>query len=338
MRTTWGGLAVVSLAFLPFSGACTAPSPPDAKDPPLNATASAAPRPAALPLASGTRPPSIVVDSKPAVPAATTEARYDLAQDIADREADAKKRLGRGTVTTVAGGVFVLVSAPGWNAAERAQSTSLVERSLGAYLNGRFDKKPDRAITVYLFASGASYGKFCKEQLGGPCISIFGFYRPDLRAMVMDAGRGLGTLTHELVHPLVEADFPEAPTWLNEGIASLFEAPVIPKTGEIHGAKNWRLPRLKTALASATEKKETQLDVLMAQDDDVFRGDKEDLHYATARYLCQWLDEQGKLWTFYRAFRDHVKDDPRGAKAFEAATGMTPRDANPKFVRWVSAL
>jgi hypothetical protein len=37
----------------------------------------------------------------------------------------------------------------------------------------------------------------------------------------------MGTLTHEIVHPMLEADFPGAPEWLEEGIASPFEAPVL---------------------------------------------------------------------------------------------------------------
>jgi len=48
-----------------------------------------------------------------------------------------------------------------------------------------------------------------------------------------------------------------------------------------------------------------------------FRGDPEragkelaahaeSLHYALARSVCAWLDEQGKLWAFYRAWRDGV--------------------------------
>ena len=40
------------------------------------------------------------------------------------------------------------------------------------------------------------------------------------------------TITHELVHPIVESDFPRAPTWIDEGLASLFEAPVLPRPGE----------------------------------------------------------------------------------------------------------
>lgn len=42
-----------------------------------------------------------------------------------------------------------------------------------------------------------------------------------------------------------------------------------------------------------------------------------------ARYACQWLDERGKLWPFYRAWRDGVRDDPSGEKAFERIVGMT---------------
>ncbi|MDP9003066.1 MAG: hypothetical protein M3O46_23495 [Myxococcota bacterium] len=31
---------------------------------------------------------------------------------------------------------------------------------------------------------------------------------------------------------------------------------------------------------------------------------------AMARYACQWLDDRGALWDFYRAWRDGVMRDP----------------------------
>jgi putative membrane protein len=61
--------------------------------------------------------------------------------------------------------------------------------------------------------------------------------------------------------------------------------------------------------------------------DEVFRDDDEALHYALARYLCQWLDERGKLWPFYRAFRDDRRADPTGAAAFKRVVGTTPEEA-----------
>lgn len=169
-------------------------------------------------------------------------------------------------------------------------------------------------------------------------MSPFGFWRPDERRIVMNAAPGLGTLTHELVHPIVDADFPEAPTWINEGIASLFEAPVLGARGEIHGAKNWRLPRLTRALASKSETSRARLPALFGMPDETFRDDDEDLHYAMARYACQWLDGRGKLWPFYQAWRDGFAHDPTGAKAFESVTGETPEGASAGWERWVRAL
>ncbi len=209
---------------------------------------------------------------------------------------------------------------------------------MAALYAGRFTTRAERPIAVYLFASAAPYERFCKERLREECISPYGFYRPDARTIVMNAGPGIGTLTHEIIHPLVEADFPGAPVWIDEGIASLFEAPLLPRPGEIHGAKNWRLPRLRAALLSRKERDSTRLDALFGMTDDVFRGQDEDLHYAMARYACKWLDDRGKLWDFYRAWRGNLATDPSGDKAFGRALGMSPAEANEAWTAWVKTL
>jgi hypothetical protein len=266
-----------------------------------------------------------------AVPTASGEkSTYDLAVDRAERAELARSELGKRTKVKVVEDVFVVVGQNDGNA--------LMESAVAAYFNQRFDRRPARAISVYLFSTSESYDAYCKKHLGEPCISIYGFYRPDLRRIVMNAGLGLGTLTHELVHPIIETDFPSAPTWINEGIASLFEAPVIPRPGEIHGRKNWRYPRLARALQNADDKGKVALEHLFALSDTEFRGEHEDLNYATARYFCQWLDGQGKLWAFYRGWRDGYDADQSGALAFERATGMTPKAATPLFVKWLRAL
>jgi hypothetical protein len=276
--------------------------------------------------------------STPTPPTTATVAPYDLEADRARIAALARDELGQGISVQTAQGVFVLVAAPGWNARALAASTDLTTRAIGAYFNGRFDKKPEHAIGVYLFPEAKSYQAYCRAHLGGECDSPFGMYHPDVRRIVMNAGPGLGTLTHELVHPIVETDFPRAPTWLNEGIASLFEAPMIPKAGEIHGVKNWRLPRLLSGMISDAERGDARLDALFTLTDDAFRGPKEKLYYATARYVCQWLDARGLLWPFYRAWRDGLDSDPTGEKAFERVTGQTPARANAAWTAWVKAL
>jgi hypothetical protein len=274
----------------------------------------------------------------PAPPAKPAPPPYDLAADRARIAERATNDLGGKTRTEVVEDVFVLVAPPGWSAPALAASTRITRSALSAYFNGRFDKRPARAVGVLLFPNERTYQAYCKAHLGGECDTPFGLYRADLQAIVMNAGSGLGTLTHELVHPILEADFPGAPTWLDEGIASLFEAPVIPRKGEIHGIKNWRLPRLLAGMRSPDDEAAARLDALFGTSDDTFRGPRESLYYATSRYVCQWLDSRGWLWPFYHAYRDGFASDPTGRESFARVTGMTPEQANPKWTAWVKRL
>jgi hypothetical protein len=261
---------------------------------------------------------------------------YDLATDLASRASSLRAELGPATRTRVASDVFLLVSPSG----SLGEPVRVAEAALAAYFHDRFSRRPDRAIAVLLFDGASPYEAYCRahDPDHAPCMSPFGFYDYATRTVVMNAGPGLGTLTHELVHPIVEADFPQAPDWINEGIASLYEAFSLPRPGEIRGQKNWRYPRLARALQSPGERAHASLPALFAMTDAEFRGDREDLNYATARYFCQWLESQGKLWPFYRAWRDGYASDPTGERAFTAVVGATPAAANDAWRAWARAL
>lgn len=283
-------------------------------------------------------PAPVVADggvALPAVPEPPSEPPYDLAQDLTSREDKARAELGT-SVSLRRVGMFLVIGPKELAAGSFGTSVRFVERITQALMNQRFAKEPARAVSVYLFPEARTYGAYCQKFTGGPPISVYGFYRPDLRALIMNLGPGLGTLSHELVHPYVEADFPGAPIWLNEGIASLYEAPVLPKAGEIHGIKNWRLPALQQGLRARPQV--FKASALFALSDESFRGDDESVHYAQARYLCQWLDERGLLWPFYQAFRDNHATDPTGEKSFERVVGKAPAAIDPVFARWVQAL
>ncbi len=266
------------------------------------------------------------------------EDAYELEADRVVRKARAAKELGGDPPIKVTEEVFVVIGASGWKGKSLEAAVDLTESALAAYFNGRFKTRPPRAVSVYLFPGSDSYEAYCEAHSGKACISPYGFYDPVKRDIIMNAGRGLGTLTHELVHPIIETDFPSAPTWINEGIASLFEAPAIPRDGEIHGLKNWRLPRLLEGLASSKERVETTLPALFALGDGAFRSGEERLHYAMARYFCQWMDERGHLWAFYQRWRDNVATDPTGENSFLAVVGKTPAELNVTWTRWVQSL
>lgn len=282
--------------------------------------------------------PAKMVSEEKAPPPPPAEPAYDLAADRDRRVRAAKEELRAHVQTAVVSDIFVVIGPPGWQGRVFDDSVALMRNAMKGFMNGRFGKKPEHAISVYLFGSAQSYESFCTMKYAAPCIAHFGFYEPQDRYMVMNAALGLGTLTHEIVHPLVEADFPGAPTWINEGIASVFEQPIIPRPGEIHGGKNWRHPRIKKALSSAAERDEARLDRLFGMRDEHFRGKKEDLHYAQARYVCQWLDERGKLWPFFQRWRDTRDVDPTGEKAFREVVGMTPEEAHAAWAKWTLSL
>ena len=148
----------------------------------------------------------------------------------------------------------------------------------------------------------------------------------------------MGTLTHELVHPIFEQDFPKAPIWIEEGIASLYEGFSLPKKGQIRGVKNWRLPRLLDAINSRNEREHARIDNLFGMQDATFRGDGESLNYSLARYFCLWMEQNNLLWDFYHQWKDNYESDTTGEKAFTRVVGQSPSDANQAWQRWLVAI
>ncbi|HEU4410493.1 MAG TPA: hypothetical protein VFS43_34880 [Polyangiaceae bacterium] len=305
------------------------PSCVQAPPPPRPQARAALPAEAAGPAPTeGAEPASEAAAPPPVAPP------YDLAADVEARTERLRAELGPRAKVQVVEGVFLVASPSG----AVGGGASVTSKALEAYFNGRFARRPERAVAVLLFETAAPYNAYCKAHWGAACPSPYGFYSSEVRTVVMNAGPGLGTLTHELVHPIVEADFPKAPDWLNEGIASLYEAFSLPRPGEIRGHKNWRLPRLLSALRSPKERPHASLPALFAMSDGEFRGDREGLNYATARYFCQWLDGQQKLWPFYQAWRDGFVQDPTGQKAFAATMGKSPEDLDGEWAAWVKSL
>jgi hypothetical protein len=280
------------------------------------------------PVASAELPPPEPQAPEPPAPPA-----YDLAADVRAITEQARRDLGPKSQVEVVEEVFV-VAALG----DLGGAVVITRQALAAYFNQRFSRRPERAISVYLYPDAKSYDGWCKRRWGAACSTPYGFYLRDERRIVMNVEPGIGTLTHELVHPLMESDFPGAPEWLNEGIASLYERFYLPRPGEIRGGKNWRHPRLLRALNGKAERQHASLPALFAMSDAVFRGSREDLNYATARYFCQWLDSKDLLWPFYRRWRDFHAQDPTGEQSFVAVVGKTPAEADPEWARWVRGL
>ena len=199
------------------------------------------------------------------------------------------------------------------------------------------DASPSEPITVLLLATESSYNYYAEKLFGDRGVSIYGYYKPGLRTLVMNIGTGGGTLVHELTHALVDFDFPEIPDWFNEGLASLHEQCRFRENQHgptIEGLENWRLPGLQQAIRA---RKLGSIESLLATDE--FRGRQEGLNYAQARYFCLYLERRGLLDDFYRRFRDTHVGDPRGSRALAAVVpDFSSAELDQQFQDWVLTL
>jgi hypothetical protein len=202
---------------------------------------------------------------------------------------------------------------PGQLAAYRDRTILSAARALwGMY----FDKRPAEPILILLFESEEPYRRLSKKWFDNDDVPYFGFYRQADRVMVMNVATGTGTLVHELTHALMAADFPEVPSWFNEGLASLYEQCTL-GNDSIQGLVNWRLPALQQAIR---DNKLRPLKELIA-DPRFYRSDLAGLNYAEARYLMMYLQERHLLVDYYRQFRDHAAADPSGFKTLQKLIG-----------------
>ncbi len=203
------------------------------------------------------------------------------------------------------------------------------------FYNNYFEKKPDEIIKIFLFNDDKSYRLWAKRLYNDDDdLSPYGYYKSSQKAMLMNISTGLGTLVHELTHAFVRYDFPDIPSWFNEGLGSLYErSSMINK--EIKGHVNWRLPRLQESIKGKTY---TSLENLVNTDDEEFYGKNSGFYYSQARYLCMLLQDKGLLIKFYKSFRDRFAEDNTGRKFLEEILNKNISDIDTDFKTWAMTL
>ncbi len=257
--------------------------------------------------------------------------RAPTAADYAQHVMALRERLPQGFAVALAP-PFVVVG-NGGEAAVRRSAEHTVTWAVRRLKESYFQADPDEILDVWLFSDAASYRRYAKELFDDEPTTPYGYYSPRHRALVMNISTGGGTLVHEIVHPFVRADFPEAPAWLNEGLGSLFEQSG-ERDGRIVGFTNWRLAGLKTAIRAG---RLPTFRALTATDTDAFYAG--DTSYAQARYLLYYLQEQGLLREFYSRFRADRARDPTGYSILVEVLGARDMDAfQRRWQAWVLGL
>lgn len=191
-----------------------------------------------------------------------------------------------------------------------------------------FTRGPDRPVVALLFASETAYRQAARRVFGDTELSSYGYYKPHLRTLLVNTSRGTSSALHELTHALASFDFPQAPAWLAEGLASLHEdCRIRQDPPRLEGRVNWRLARLQEALAAG---RLPSLAELVARPD--FDGPDQALCYAHARYFCLYLQRRGLLAEVYRRARDARRKNPSARLALDdLVPGVSPAQLEADF-------
>jgi hypothetical protein len=222
---------------------------------------------------------------------------------------------------------FVVVG-NGGAAAVTASAERTVRWAVRLLSQDFFAKPPARILNVWLLRDEETYEKTARTVTGEDPGTPYGFYTRAKGALIMNIATGGGTLVHEIVHPYMEANFPECPAWFNEGLGSLFEQSA-EREGHIVGLTNWRLSGLKRAIRAGGV---PALETLAKTTNSEFYADETGVHYAAARYLLYFLQERGSLRDYYRAFVAAKATDPSGYATLQKTLGE--RDMNAFQRRW----
>ncbi len=314
--------------------ACAGQTDAPANSPAQTQPAAGSPAPAAgAANASAQRAVPVNAPAPAAAPAQPATAKYpsaELAALCGKKADDIRRQYGR-KLKVVVHPPFVIAGDMSEAKLDSHAKWSVV-RPARAMWTAYFDKKPDKVITTLLFAGADNYKLHARKDYPSGGAPYYGYYTPARRTMVMNINTGGGTLVHELTHALIVYDFPNPPTWFNEGLASLHEQCQVAEAG-ITGLPNWRLPALQGAIKAKTLR---PLAELVTRRD--FYGPLQGINYAQARYFVMYMQHKGLLVKFYRYFREHAKGDDADVRAVEHIFGRKISDIEPAFLAWVMTL
>jgi hypothetical protein len=231
---------------------------------------------------------------------------------------------------------FILIS--GEPNAPFDDALKVTRDTVNALWHGPLLHRPEQSVVVWITSSTTALQKLLHEHAPYLPNKVISVYDPQLRQIFFASEpAGMGSLAHEIAHPLILEDFSHAPTWVLEGLPAFFETAVF-TNGTVHSdGHDMRLQSLRTALTLPKMASQVKLDTLFTlTTDDAFRENGA-LHFAEAKQALRWLDALGLLWPWYREFREKQLEDPTGERAFQTVVHKTLVEATSDWLTWIGS-
>ncbi len=219
------------------------------------------------------------------------------------------------------------------------QTYSIIENDVNNTINtmkhAYVKTLPDQVTPVILFSDFDRYKQFVMDNYDIPeeDISPYGFYKISKNVIIIRYVSWKGSVLHEITHRFLKSDFPDVPSWFDEGLASLHEKSTY-RGGVLEGEFSWRIISLRRAIE---QNRYTGLKKLMETNDEELYGPRSPFYYAQARYLLMYLQEKGLLVDYYKLFRSTYKKDKTGISQLEKITYKDLKELNDELLRYIKS-
>lgn len=203
-------------------------------------------------------------------------------------------------------------------------------------MEGNFvSKTPTDVTPIFLFSNYEKYKEFVLNNFNieEDDISPYGFFKISKNTIVIRYVNWKGSLSHEVTHKFTRRDFPDMPSWFDEGFASLNEKSTY-KNGILIGDFSFRIIPLRRAIK---ENSYTGLEKLMQTDDEELYGKRASYYYAQSRYLLMLLQQHGLLIDYYKLFRDSYISDKSGISQLEKVTGKSIEQTDKELIELIKS-
>lgn len=219
------------------------------------------------------------------------------------------------------------------------QTAALIENDVNntstAMTGNYVQKMPDVVTPIILFNEFDKYKKFVLDNydIAENDLSPYGFYKISKNVIIIRYVSWKGSILHEITHRFIRSDFPDIPSWFDEGFASLHEKSTF-VNGSLRGEFSWRIIPIRRAFENNSY---TGLKVLMETNDDELYGQKSPYYYAQSRYLLMMLQEKELLKDFYVLFKNTYSKDETGISQLEKVTKKSLAEIDGEFVEYIKS-
>lgn len=190
------------------------------------------------------------------------------------------------------------------NLSDVTQISESLEKTFEFYVKHFQIRKPDKLLTVYLLPNRYQLRLTAKKIHGItiPKTNIGYSNISDLSLLGVADKEHLGTMMHELFHLMVRTDIGDAPAWLDEGVASIYEQSRWQGEELLGDEINWRTDQLRMVFEDASlNEKVPSLEVFLESNWDEFDGIVQEdqcigaINHAYARALMVYFQSKQKL-------------------------------------------